>query len=78
MSGCSNNYDVLSVGGDLAGSVLARAMVLAGFSVMVIEKETTFRGRVRGEVLLSWGSAEAKELGIYHILLANCARGGRL
>ena len=48
MSECSNSYDVLSVGGDLAGSVLARAMVLAGFSVLVIEKETTFRGARTG------------------------------
>jgi len=78
MSERSDDYDLLSVGCGLAGSVLARAMVMAGFSVLVVEKETKFKGRVRGEVLLAWGSAEAKELGIYHILLANCTRGDRL
>ncbi len=48
-------------------------MALAGFRVLIIEKEKKFRDRVRGEVLLPWGSVEALELGIYDTLLKSCA-----
>ncbi len=74
MTAFRKNYDLLIVGGGLAGSVLARAIALEGFKVLVIEKETKFKDRVRGEVLLPWGTVEAKELGIYDILLASCAK----
>lgn len=49
-------------------------MALAGSRVLIIEKELKFRDRIRGEVLLPWGSAEAKELGIYDILLDSGAQ----
>lgn len=74
MSALRKNYDLLIVGGGLAGSTLARAMALQGFKVLVIEKEAKFKDRIRGEVLLPWGTVEAKELGIYEILLAGCAK----
>lgn len=74
MTAFRKNYDLLIVGGGLAGSVLARAIALEGFKVLVIERETKFKDRVRGEVLLPWGTVEAKELGIYDILLASCAK----
>ena len=65
-------YDIITVGGGLAGSALAIAMARAGKSVLVLESETSFRDRVRGELLASWGAAEAKELGIYDQLLSTC------
>jgi 2-polyprenyl-6-methoxyphenol hydroxylase-like FAD-dependent oxidoreductase len=37
--------------------------------VLVIEQETRFKDRVRGEFLFPWGVAEAKELGVYDALL---------
>jgi len=74
MTALKKNYDLLVVGGGLAGSALARAIALEGFKVLVVEKETKFKDRVRGEVLLPWGTVEAKELGIYDILLASCAK----
>ena len=40
-------------------------MADAGASVLVLEASTEFRDRVRGESLLPWGVAEARELGIY-------------
>lgn len=49
-------------------------MVRAGFRVLIVEKELTFRDRVRGEVLLPWGSVEAQSLGIYDDLRQGCAR----
>ena len=49
-------------------------MALAGFRVLIVEKEIKFRDRVRGEVLLPWGSVEAKELDIYETLLETGAQ----
>ena len=69
----ATDYDLLIIGGGLAGSALGRSMALAGFQVLIIEKELKFRDRVRGEVLLPWGSVEALELGIYDTLLKTCA-----
>src|SRR5690349_13511170 len=66
--------DLLIIGGGLAGSTLGACMVRAGFRVLIVEKELTFRDRVRGEVLLPWGSVEAQSLGIYDDLRQGCAR----
>ena len=72
MSNGATDYDLLIVGGGLAGSALARSMALAGFRVLIIEKEKKFRDRIRGEVLLPWGSVEAHDLGLYDILHSSC------
>jgi menaquinone-9 beta-reductase len=69
-----SHYDMLIIGGGLAGATLGRSMALAGFRILIIEKEMKFRDRIRGEVLLPWGSVEAQELGVYEVLLASCAR----
>ena len=73
MTTLNTDYDLVIIGGGLAGSALGGSMALAGFRVLIIEKEMKFRDRVRGEVLLPWGSVEAIELGIYDVLLENCA-----
>jgi 2-polyprenyl-6-methoxyphenol hydroxylase-like FAD-dependent oxidoreductase len=74
VSNSNDSFDLLIVGGGLAGASLGRSMALAGFRVLIIEKEVKFRDRIRGEVLLPWGSVEAKDLGIYDILLQTCAQ----
>jgi menaquinone-9 beta-reductase len=74
MSAAQTHYDLLIIGGGIAGATLGRAMALTGAQVLIVEKEVEFRDRVRGEVLLPWGSVEAKELGIYDVLLGSCAR----
>ncbi len=66
--------DVLIVGGGLAGATLALILAKNGIDVIILEKEVEYRDRVRGEVLLPWGSVEAKALGIYDLLLSSCAR----
>jgi 2-polyprenyl-6-methoxyphenol hydroxylase-like FAD-dependent oxidoreductase len=68
------SYDLVIIGGGIAGCALGRAMALNGAEVLIIEKEARYRDRIRGEVLLPWGSLEARELGIYDILLRSCAR----
>lgn len=68
------NYDLLVVGGGLAGAALGRCMALAGRSVLIVEKSLEFRDRIRGEVLLPWGGVEAMELGIHELLLRTCGQ----
>ena len=74
MAGERRAYDLVIVGGGIAGSALGRAMAQSGADVLIIEKELRYRDRIRGEILLPWGSLEAKTLGIYDILLRSCAR----
>ena len=57
-------YDVITVGGGLAGSAFATAMARQGARVLVLERETEFQDRVRGEWLAPWGAADARELGL--------------
>lgn len=70
----SADVDVVIVGGGLAGSTLAGVIARAGRKVHVLERETKFKDRVRGENILPWGVAAARRLGIVDALLAG---GGR-
>ena len=63
-------YDAIVVGGGLAGSALADQLARGGRKVLVLERETRFSDRVRGENMLSWGVAAARRLGIHDDLLA--------
>ena len=67
-------YDVITIGGGIAGAALAKSLAERGVKVLVLERERAFKDRVRGEAIMPWGTAEAKALGIYgHIMDA----GGR-
>jgi 2-polyprenyl-6-methoxyphenol hydroxylase-like FAD-dependent oxidoreductase len=67
------DYDVITVGGGLAGSSLAYALAQAGRTVLVLERETEFRDRVRGEVMQPWGVVDAQKIGIHQLLCESCA-----
>jgi len=56
----AGTYDIVTVGGGLGGSALARAMAARGARVLVLEREKQFKDRVRGEFLAVWGVAEAR------------------
>jgi menaquinone-9 beta-reductase len=60
-------HDIAIVGGGLGGSVLAATMAKHGADVVVVERETEFRDRVRGESILPWGVAEIETLGLSEI-----------
>jgi 2-polyprenyl-6-methoxyphenol hydroxylase-like FAD-dependent oxidoreductase len=60
----TSHYDVVTVGGGLGGAALAMAMAKAGARVLILERETKFKDRVRGEFLAPWGVAEAQRLGV--------------
>ncbi|MGH3839723.1 MAG: FAD-dependent oxidoreductase, partial [Pseudonocardiaceae bacterium] len=65
----SGSADVVVVGGGIAGSSLATVMARDGYQVVVLERQTTYRDKVRGEVLQCWGVAELLQLGLEKPLL---------
>lgn len=67
------DYDLIIVGGGLAGSSLAIALAGRGARILIVEQQDPFRDRIRGEVLMPWGSLEAQRLGIYDLLVKSCA-----
>ena len=70
-------YDLVVVGGGLAGSSLAASMARSGARVLVLERTTQFRDRVRGEGMHSWGVAELRALALYDKLIKACAHEAR-
>jgi 2-polyprenyl-6-methoxyphenol hydroxylase-like FAD-dependent oxidoreductase len=58
------NADVVVIGGGLGGSALATVLARQGRDVLVLEQETKFKDRVRGENILSWGVGVARRLGV--------------
>jgi 2-polyprenyl-6-methoxyphenol hydroxylase-like FAD-dependent oxidoreductase len=64
------DYDIITVGGGVGGSAIAKAMAEKGHKVLVIEREKSFKDRVRGEWMAPWGADETKKLGLYDDLVA--------
>lgn len=68
-----SSFDVVIAGGGLGGAALGRALAGAGAHTLIVERETTFRDRVRGEGIFPWGVVEASALGIDRLLLEDGA-----
>ncbi len=68
----AESYDLITVGGGLGAAALAKSLAEKGARVLVIEREEKFKDRVRGEMLVPWGVAEAEELGIAALLRGSC------
>jgi 2-polyprenyl-6-methoxyphenol hydroxylase-like FAD-dependent oxidoreductase len=66
-------FDVVVVGGGLAGSSLAITLAREGVDVLVTERDRVFRDRVRGEAMATWGTTEAKQLDLFELLRERCA-----
>jgi 2-polyprenyl-6-methoxyphenol hydroxylase-like FAD-dependent oxidoreductase len=69
-------YDVVIVGGGIAGSALGATLAPAGLSVLVLERQVEYDDKVRGEYMQPWGVAEMLRLGLDDALLG--AGGGYL
>jgi len=61
-------YDLIVVGGGIAGASLAQSVAKSGARVLVVEQETKFRDRIRGECMQPWGVGEALKLGVAEAL----------
>lgn len=64
----TETYDLVIVGGGIAGSGLATLLARADKSVLLLEKTTVYKDNVRGEWLAPWGVVEAKRTGLYDAL----------
>ena len=61
-------FDVIIVGGGIAGSTLGGVLARGGLGVLIVEKEARFRDRIRGEVTWPWGVTEARGAGLGDLL----------
>jgi 2-polyprenyl-6-methoxyphenol hydroxylase-like FAD-dependent oxidoreductase len=64
----ADQFDVVIVGSGIGGGAMATVLARAGKSVLVLEKSTVYRDRVRGEWLAPWGVVELKQIGLYDAL----------
>jgi 2-polyprenyl-6-methoxyphenol hydroxylase-like FAD-dependent oxidoreductase len=62
-------FDAIIIGGGIAGSALAAVLARTGRAVLVLERSTVYRDKVRGEFFQAWGVAEAQRLGLYDELI---------
>jgi menaquinone-9 beta-reductase len=65
-------YDLIVVGGGLAGSTLGILMARAGASVLILEREKQHRDRIRGEGIHPWGVNEVRAVSLLDVLLERC------
>jgi 2-polyprenyl-6-methoxyphenol hydroxylase-like FAD-dependent oxidoreductase len=61
-------FDVVIIGGGIAGNALAAVLARSGKSVLVLERATVYRDRVLGEYFQPWGVAELRTLGLFDML----------
>ena len=64
----TRTFDVIVVGGGIAGAALGGILARGGLGVLVVEKEPRFRDRIRGEGTWPWGVAEARAASLHELL----------
>ena len=69
----AHDFDLIIIGGGIAGSALAAATASAGVKTLVLESDRSFRDRVRGEAIMPWGVTEVEALGLREVVEGNGA-----
>lgn len=54
----TETHDVVVVGAGIGGAALATVLARNGIDVLVLERQTAYRDKVRGEWMAPWGVAE--------------------
>src|SRR5262245_55991617 len=67
--GARDAFDVVIIGGGIAGNAVAATLARAGKGVLVLERTTVYRDRVLGEYFQPWGVAELRILGLFDTLV---------
>ena len=62
-------YDVVIIGGGIAGSGLATMLARGGKEVLLLEQTNAYSDIVRGEIMSQWGVKEADAMGLLDALL---------
>jgi 2-polyprenyl-6-methoxyphenol hydroxylase-like FAD-dependent oxidoreductase len=66
----ADSFDVVIIGGGIAGSALAAQLAKAGKGVLVLEQQLTYKDKVRGETFCPWGVRELVRMGLDDVALA--------
>jgi 2-polyprenyl-6-methoxyphenol hydroxylase-like FAD-dependent oxidoreductase len=61
--------DVVIVGGGIGGCSLGAKLANSGLNVVILERETEFYDRVRGEWIAPWGVKELMNLNLYDLAM---------
>jgi 2-polyprenyl-6-methoxyphenol hydroxylase-like FAD-dependent oxidoreductase len=61
--------DIVVVGSGIAGGAISAVMAAAGFSVLILERDTQLSERVRGEWMVPWGVKELQQIDLHDVLV---------
>jgi menaquinone-9 beta-reductase len=73
----ADNPDVVVVGAGIAGASIAAVLARGGLEVLLLERQRTYRDRVRGEYMALWGVLEARALGVEDVIRSTHAVDAR-
>jgi 2-polyprenyl-6-methoxyphenol hydroxylase-like FAD-dependent oxidoreductase len=60
--------DVVVVGAGIAGASIAAVLARGGLEVLLLERQRSYRDRVRGEYMAQWGVLEARAVGLETVM----------
>lgn len=72
-----NQPDIVVVGGGIAGASIATVLARGGIRVLLLERQRSYRDRVRGEYMAPWGVLEARALGLEDVIRSTRAVDAR-
>jgi menaquinone-9 beta-reductase len=68
MSMRTTGPDVVVVGAGIAGASIAAVLARGGLEVLLLERQHSYRDRVRGEYMAPWGVLEARAAGLEAVM----------